>query len=84
MQHYTTKLLNRLQISKSRATRIPQKVGELRCPGRVSSSCSTRGSRCVTRVTNPVISHELEKDRVVMTTHGTYLWPFVTWIFRNG
>jgi hypothetical protein len=32
--------------------------GELRCSGRVSSSCSTSGTRHVNLVTNPVISHE--------------------------
>jgi hypothetical protein len=32
--------------------------GELRCSGRVSSSCSTSGTRSVNLVTNPVVSHE--------------------------
>jgi hypothetical protein len=32
--------------------------GELRCSGRVSSSCSTTGTRPVNLVTNPVISQE--------------------------
>jgi len=41
-----------------RVTRTPVKIGgELRCSGRVSSSCSTCGTR-VTLVTNPVLSHE--------------------------
>jgi len=35
-------------------------------------------------VKNLVISHELEKDRIVMTTNETYPWSFVTQIFRNG
>jgi hypothetical protein len=35
-------------------------------------------------VTNPVISHEWGKDRIVITTNGTYPWSFVTQIFRNG
>jgi len=52
--------------------------------GRVSSSCSTNGSRRVTLATNSVICHEWGEDRVVITTNGTYSWLFVTQIFRNG
>jgi hypothetical protein len=49
--------------TKDRVTRTPLKTGsELRCYGRVSSSCSTSGTRHVNLVTNPVISHELWKD----------------------
>ena len=45
--------------TKDRVTRTPIKTGvELRCSGRVSSSCSTSGTRRVNLVTNPVISHE--------------------------
>ena len=45
--------------TKDRGTRIPLKPGgELRCSGRVSSSCSTSGTRRVNLVTNPVISRE--------------------------
>jgi hypothetical protein len=33
--------------------------------------------------TNPMISHEWEKDRVLITTNGTYLWSFVTQILRK-
>ena len=36
--------------------------GELRCSGRVSSSCSTSDIRRVNLVTNQVISHERGKD----------------------
>jgi len=44
---------------KDRVTRIPLKTGgEVRCSGRVGSSCSTSGTRRVNLVTNPVISHE--------------------------
>jgi len=32
--------------------------GELRCSGRVSSSCSVSDTRRINLVTNPVISHE--------------------------
>jgi len=46
-------------ITKDRVTRTPQKTGgELRCSARVSSSCSTSGTRRVNLVTNPVISRE--------------------------
>ena len=44
---------------KDRVTRTPLKTGgELRCSGRVSSSCSTSVTRRVNIVTNPVISRE--------------------------
>jgi hypothetical protein len=58
--------------------------GELRCSGRVSSSCSTSGTRRVNLVTNPVINREWGKGRKVFTTSGTYPWSFVTQIFHNG
>ena len=61
-----------------RVTRNPLKTGgELRSSGRVSSSCSISDTRRVNLVTNPVISHEREKDREVFTTNGTYPWS--TW-----
>ena len=45
--------------TKDRLTRTPPKTrGELRCSGRVSSSCFTNGTRRVNLVTNPVISRE--------------------------
>jgi len=47
--------------TKDRVTRTPLKIGGvLRCPGRVSNSCSTSGTRCVNLVTNPVISYETQ------------------------
>ena len=71
--------------TKDRVTRTPLKTGdELRCAGRVSSSCSTSGTRRANLVTNPVISREWGKDREVFTTSGTYPWSFVTQIFQNG
>jgi hypothetical protein len=71
--------------TKDRVTRAPLRtVGELMCSGRVSSSCSTSGTRRVNLVTNPVISHERGKEREVFTTSGTYQWSFVTQIFHNG
>jgi hypothetical protein len=49
--------------TKDRVTRTPLKTGgELRCSGRVSSSCSTSGTHNVNLVTNPVISREWGKD----------------------
>ena len=54
--------------TKYRETHTPLKTGgELRCSGRVSSSCSTSDTRRVNLVTNPVISHERGKDREVFT-----------------
>jgi hypothetical protein len=45
--------------TKDRATRAALKPGsELRCFGRVSSSCSTSDTRRDNIVTNAVISHE--------------------------
>ena len=45
--------------TKDRVTRTPLKTGdELRCSGRVMSSCSTSGTRRVNLVPNPVISRE--------------------------
>ena len=52
--------------TKDRVTRTSLKPGgERRCSGRVSSSCSTNGTRRIDLVTNPVISHEWGKDREV-------------------
>jgi hypothetical protein len=49
--------------TKDWATRTPLKNGnELRCSGRVSSSCSTSGTHHVTLVTNLVITHEWGKN----------------------
>jgi hypothetical protein len=48
--------------TKDRVTRTPLKTGgELRCSGRVSSSCSTSGTRRINLVTNLVISRERGK-----------------------
>jgi hypothetical protein len=62
---------------------IPELVVPLRCSGRLSSSCSTSGTRRVNLVTNPVISREWGKDREVFTTSGIYLWSIMTQIFYN-
>ena len=66
--------------TKERATQTPLKTGgELRFSRRVSSSCSTSATHCVTFVTNPVISHEWRK--IVIKTNRTYTWSFVAQIF---
>ena len=45
---------------KDRVTRAPLKTeGELKCSGRISSSCSTSDTRRVNLVTNPVIMHRI-------------------------
>jgi hypothetical protein len=71
--------------TKDREIRTPLNPGsELRCFGRVNSSCSTSDTRRVNLVTNPMTSHERVKDREVLTTSGTYLWSFVTQISHNA
>jgi hypothetical protein len=71
--------------TKDRVTRTPLKTaGELRCSGRVSSSCSTSDIRRVNLVTHPVISREWGKNREVFTTSETYPWSFVTQIPQHG
>ena len=71
--------------TKDRETRILIKTeGELRCSGRVRSSCSTSDIRRVNLVTNPVINREWGKDLELFMTSGTYPWSFVTQIFHNG
>jgi hypothetical protein len=55
---------NTTQKTKDRAIRTTLKTGgELRCSGRVDSSCSTSDTHRVTVVTNPMISHEWGQDR---------------------
>ena len=68
--------------TKDRVTRTPLiTMGELRCPGRISSSWSTSGSRRVSLVTNPVISDEWGKClRQVEHIRGYFL----TQIFHSG
>jgi hypothetical protein len=88
MQWPKTKAQKDKQRSTKHSYRVtrtsPKTGGELRCSGRVSCSCSTRDTRRVILVTNPVISHERGKDREVFSTSGTYPWSFVTQIFHNG
>jgi hypothetical protein len=61
--------------TKDRVTRIPLKTGgELMWSGRESSSCSTSGTRRVTLVTNPVISHEWRKGLKVNMEYISLSW----------
>ena len=70
--------------TKDRVTRTSLKTrGELRCSGRVSSSCSTSGTRRVNLVINPVISREWGKDREVFATSGTYPKPEMDKMKKN-
>jgi len=72
-------LQNTTQKTKDRATQTALKSGdELGCSGRVGSSFSIRDTRCITLVTNSMISGEIRKDREVITTNRTYPWEFVT------
>jgi hypothetical protein len=76
--HYVNSLRENKRLTR-RVTRTPLKTeGELRCSGRVSSSCSTSDTRHVNLVKNPVIIHERGKDQEMFTTSGTYPWSFVT------
>jgi hypothetical protein len=76
--------------TKDRVTRTALKTGcELRCSGRVGSSCSTSGTRRVNLVTNPVISRELGKDREVFTTSKvlSHMYKQMTqnrYVYRNN
>ena len=56
--------------------------GELRCSGKVNSSCSISGSRHVTLVSNLVISHEWGQDWIAITTNITHLWVLIDWLFN--
>jgi hypothetical protein len=83
--HYRTMHSLNIHIKlKSSNTNPTENRVELRCSGRVSSSCSTSDTSRVNLVTNPVISHERGNDRELFTTNGTYPWSFVTQIFHNS
>jgi hypothetical protein len=62
--------------TKDRVTRTPLKTGvELRCSGRVSSSCSTSGTRRVNLVTNPVsyVSHYQRSNKKPNCKTGPFI-----------
>jgi hypothetical protein len=46
--------------------------------------CLSIDSRLLISSNFQVISHKWGNNRIMMTTNGTYLWSFVTQIFRNG
>jgi hypothetical protein len=94
-QEQTTQWLKEKVQDKQRSTKHTYKTkdgssntnpsknrGEFRCSGRVSSSCSTSGTRRVNLVTNPMIRHEWGKDRKVFTTSRTYPRSFATHVFH--
>ena len=59
MAKTTNDLQNITHKTKDWVTRTPMKTeSELRYSEKLSSSCSTNGTRCVNLVTNPVICHE--------------------------
>ena len=61
---YSQRSTKHTNKTKDQVTRTPLKTGgELRCSGRVSSSCSISDTHRVNLVTNPLISHERGKDR---------------------
>ena len=76
-KHYT-------ESWRSSNTNPTKNRGKLRCSGRVRCSFPTCGNRPVNLVTNPVISHEWWRDRIVITTNGTDLQSCVTEKLRNG
>ena len=64
---------NTSQKTKDWATQALLKTGsELRYSRRVSTSCFTSGTRCVTIVTNPMKSYEEEKADATVTTNAHY------------
>lgn len=54
----------------------------LGCCGRVSSTCFSSSTRCVT-LTNLVKSHDWENEGIVIRTNGIHLSSFVRQIFLN-
>ena len=55
------------------------------CTDRIGNSCSNSGTCRCTLATESMISHERGNvGGIVITTNGTYPWPSVTDIFRNG
>ena len=73
VQKYKQRSTKHTYKTNDRGTRTPLKNGcELRCFGRVSSSCSISGTRRVNLVTNPLIRHERGKDREVKQLSFNY------------
>jgi hypothetical protein len=77
-----TTIYNHTHKTKDRVTRTQLKTrDELRCSGRVSSSCSTSGTRRVNLVTNPVLSDEWGKDRAVSNDDNVWFEILVDALF---
>ena len=77
-----TTIYNHTHKTKDRVTRTQLKTGdELRCSGRISSSCSTSGTRRVNLVTNPVLSDEWGKDRAVSNDDNVWFEILVDALF---
>jgi hypothetical protein len=57
---------------------------EFMCSGKVSSCCSTTGTRRATHCGKSIICHEWREGVIVITTNRTYPRSFVTQILRNG
>ena len=66
-----------------RKLKFEQQETQKNKPGRVSSSCAT-GTRRVTPVKHPVITHERGKIDIVITTKGTIIRGHVTQIFHGA
>jgi hypothetical protein len=63
--------------TNDRVTRTPLKTGgELRCSGRVSSSCSTSGPRRVNLVKNPLILLSISNNKY--NQDGIYYWQQIS------
>ena len=73
---YKNNLQNIKRNTKDLATRKSIR-DEHMCSGRVSSSCSTSGTRCVALIAN-------SQKRGVLTANLTYSWSFMTQIFPTG
>jgi hypothetical protein len=80
-EHTTQWLKEKVQKDKQRSTKHTHKIkdhrviitptplktgGELRCPRRVSSTCSTFGTRRTILVTNPVICHNYVQNWIFL------------------
>ena len=81
-------LQNTTQKTKDRVTQTPLKTGgELRCSGRVSSSCSTSDTRRVTAwaqktcLTPPLPSQEIERSYICVRAFCLcfYVFSIVFW-----
>jgi hypothetical protein len=70
--------------TKDRITRTPLKPGgELRCSGRVGSSCSASGTRRVNLVTNPVASHLCSYKEVLSKLNYFFKFIYAKIRFHN-